>query len=139
MSRMFDEMPEELKMLLGLGGISPTDLTGEKEKTREEDFDFENPPLTCPDIPDSIVSAEAIKKMAEARKLMLEAKDLIMNKDNATAMSFKLSQSKNSFLPRFSTPSENTIVSKALQDMNASSSTSLTLPGIIIFFRLRQP
>ena len=70
MSRMFDEMPEELKMLLGIGSIS-TDLTGEKEKTREEDFDFENPPLTCPDIPDSIVSAEAIKKMAEARKLML--------------------------------------------------------------------
>ena len=31
--------------------------------------------------------------MAEARKLMLEAKDLIMNKDNATAMSFMLSQS----------------------------------------------
>ena len=93
MSRMFDEMPEELKMLLGIGSISPTDLTGEKEKTREEDFDFENPPLTCPDIPDSIVSAEAIKKMAEARKLMLEAKDLIMNKDNARAMSFKLSQS----------------------------------------------
>ena len=93
MSRLFDEMPEELKMLLGIGSISSTDLTGEKEKTREEDFDFENPPLTCPDIPDSIVSAEAIKKMAEARKLMLEAKDLIMNKDNATAMSFKLSQS----------------------------------------------
>ena len=93
MSRLFDEMPEELKMLLGIGGISLTDLTGEKEKTREEDFDFENPPLTCPDIPDSIVSAEAIKKMAEARKLMLEAKDLIMNKDNARAMSFKLSQS----------------------------------------------
>ena len=95
MSRLFDEMPEELKMLLGIGSIS-TDLTGEKEKTREEDFDFENPPLTCPDIPDSIVSAKAIKKMAEARKLMLEAKDLIMNKDNATAMSFKLSQSSPS-------------------------------------------
>ena len=40
MSRLFDEMPEELKMLLGIGGISPTDLTGEKEKTREEDFDY---------------------------------------------------------------------------------------------------
>ena len=55
MSRLFDEMPEELKMLLGIGSISSTDLTGEKEKTREEDFDFENPPLTCPEIPDSVV------------------------------------------------------------------------------------
>lgn len=94
MSRMFDEMPEELKMLLGLGGISPTDLTGEKEKTREEDFDFENPPLTCPEIPDSVISAEAIKKMAEARKLMLEAKDLLNQKGSSeVAFAIKLSSS----------------------------------------------
>lgn len=36
MSRMFDEMPEELKRMLG---ISPTDLTSEEEK-----FDYDNPP-----------------------------------------------------------------------------------------------
>ena len=94
MSRLFDEMPEELKMLLGIGGISPTDLTGEKEKTREEDFDFENPPLTCSEIPDSIVSAEAIKKLVEARKLMIEAKDLLNQKGSSeVAFAMKLSSS----------------------------------------------
>ena len=95
MSRLFDEMPEELKMLLGLGGISPTDLTGEKEKTREEDFDFENPPLTCPEIPDSVISEEVIKKLVEARKLMLEAKDLLLNHkgSNEIALAMKLSSS----------------------------------------------
>ena len=94
MSRLFDEMPEELKMLLGLGGISPTDLTGEKEKTREEDFDFENPPLTCPEIPDSVISEEVIKKLVEARKLMLEAKDLLNQKGSSeVAFAMKLSSS----------------------------------------------
>ena len=94
MSRLFDEMPEELKMLLGLGGISLTDLTGEKEKTRVEDFDFENPPLTCPDIPDSVISEEVIKKLVEARKLMLEAKDLLNQKgSNEIALAMKLSSS----------------------------------------------
>lgn len=96
MSRMFDEMPEELKMLLGLGGISPTDLTGEKEKTRVEDFDFENPPLTCPEIPDSVISEEVIKKLVEARKLMLEAKDLLLlnHRDSSEiALAMKLSSS----------------------------------------------
>lgn len=95
MSRLFDEMPEELKMLLGLGGISPpTDLTGEKEKTREEDFDFENPPLTCPEIPDSVISEEVIKKLVEARKLMLEAKDLLNQKGSSeVAFAIKLSSS----------------------------------------------
>ena len=94
MSRLFDEMPEELKMLLGIGSISPTDLTGEKEKTREEDFDFENPPLTCPDIPDSVISEEVIKKLVEARKLMLEAKDLLNQKGSSeVAFAMKLSSS----------------------------------------------
>jgi len=94
MSRLFDEMPEELKMLLGLGGISPTDLTGEKEKTREEDFDFENPPLTCPEIPDSVISEEVIKKLVEARKLMIEAKDLLNQKGSSeVAFAIKLSSS----------------------------------------------
>ena len=94
MSRLFDEMPEELKMLLGIGGISPTDLTGEKEKTREEDFDFENPPLTCPEIPDSVISEEVIKKLVEARKLMLEAKDLLNQKGSSeVAFAMKLSSS----------------------------------------------
>lgn len=94
MSRLFDEMPEELKMLLGIGSISPTDLTGEKEKTREEDFDFENPPLTCPEIPDSVISEEVIKKLVEARKLMLEAKDLLNQKGSSeVAFAIKLSSS----------------------------------------------
>ena len=94
MSRLFDEMPEELKMLLGIGGISPTDLTGEKEKTREEDFDFENPPLTCPEILDSVISEEVIKKLVEARKLMLEAKDLLNQKGSSeVAFAIKLSSS----------------------------------------------
>ena len=94
MSRLFDEMPEELKMLFGLGGISPTDLTGEKEKTRVEDFDFENPPLTCPEIPDSVISEEVIKKLVEARKLMLEAKDLLTQKGSSEiALAMKLSSS----------------------------------------------
>lgn len=96
MSRLFDEMPEELKMLLGIGSISPTDLTGEKEKTREEDFDFENPPLTCPEIPDSVISEEVIKKLVEARKLMLEAKDLLLLNHRGSseiALAMKLSSS----------------------------------------------
>lgn len=94
MSRLFDEMPEELKMLLGIGSISPTDLTGEKEKTRVEDFDFENPPLTCPEIPDSVISEEVIKKLVEARKLMLEAKDLLNQKGSSeVAFAIKLSSS----------------------------------------------
>lgn len=94
MSRLFDEMPEELKMLLGIGSISPTDLTGEKEKTREEDFDFENPPLTCPEILDSVISEEVIKKLVEARKLMLEAKDLLNQKGSSeVAFAIKLSSS----------------------------------------------
>ena len=94
MSRLFDEMPEELKMLLGIGSISPTDLTGEKEKTRVEDFDFENPPLTCPEIPDSVISEEVIKKLVEARKLMIEAKDLLNQKGSSeVAFAIKLSSS----------------------------------------------
>ena len=72
----------------------PTDLTGEKEKTREEDFDFENPPLTCPEIPDSVISEEVIKKLVEARKLMLEAKDLLNQKGSSeVAFAIKLSSS----------------------------------------------
>lgn len=82
-------------MLLGIGSISPpTDLTGEKEKTRVEDFDFENPPLTCPEIPDSVISEEVIKKLVEARKLMLEAKDLLNQKGSSeVAFAIKLSSS----------------------------------------------
>lgn len=72
----------------------PTDLTGEKEKTRVEDFDFENPPLTCPEIPDSVISEEVIKKLVEARKLMLEAKDLLNQKGSSeVAFAIKLSSS----------------------------------------------
>lgn len=71
----------------------PTDLTGEKEKTREEDFDFENPPLTCPEILDSAISEEVIKKLVEARKLMIEAKDLLYNGSSELSLAMKLSNS----------------------------------------------
>lgn len=80
MSRMFDEMPEELKRMLG---ISPTDLTSE-----EKDFDYDNPPLTCEEIPDSVIPAEALKKLVEARKAIIEAKNLLGNE--ADSFAFKL-------------------------------------------------
>lgn len=83
MSRMFDEMPEELKRMLG---ISPTDLTSEEEK-----FDYDNPPLTCEEIPDSVIPAEALKKLVEARKAIIEAKNLLGNK--ADSFAFRLANS----------------------------------------------
>lgn len=82
MSRMFDEMPEELKRMLG---ISPTDLTSE-----EKDFDYDNPPLTCEEIPDSVIPAEALKKLVEARKAIIEAKNLLGDKCSANSFAFKL-------------------------------------------------
>lgn len=85
MSRMFDEMPEELKRMLG---ISPTDLTSEEEK-----FDYDNPPLTCEEIPDSVIPAEALKKLVEARKLIIEAKNLLGSKVSADSFAFKLANS----------------------------------------------
>lgn len=85
MSRMFDEMPEELKRMLG---ISPTDLTSEEQK-----FDYDNPPLTCEEIPDSVIPAEALKKLVEARKLIIEAKGMIGNKSNAESFAFKMANS----------------------------------------------
>lgn len=85
MSRMFDEMPEELKRMLG---ISPTDLTSEEEK-----FDYDNPPLTCEEIPDSVIPAEALKKLVEARKAIIEAKNLLGDKCSANSFAFKLSNS----------------------------------------------
>lgn len=82
MSRMFDEMPEELKRMLG---ISPTDLTSEEEK-----FDYDNPPLTCEEIPDSVIPAEALKKLVEARKLIIEAKKTLGERSSAESFAFKL-------------------------------------------------
>lgn len=82
MSRMFDEMPEELKRMLG---ISPTDLTSEEEK-----FDYDNPPLTCEEIPDSVIPAEALKKLVEARKLIIEAKKTFGERSSAESFAFKL-------------------------------------------------
>lgn len=76
MSRMFDEMPEELKMLLAgalFGGISPTDFNRKKE----DDFDWENPPVETDKFP-TLVPAEAVKKLVEARKLLIEVKDMLM-------------------------------------------------------------
>ena len=84
MSRMFDEMPEELKRMLG---ISPTDLTSE-----EKDFDFDNPPLTCEEIPDSVIPAETFKKLVEARKLIIEAKKTLGERSSAD-FAFKLANS----------------------------------------------
>ena len=85
MSRMFDEMPEELKRMLG---ISPTDLTSEEEK-----FDYDNPPLTCEEIPDSVIPAEALKKLVEARKLIIEAKKMLGERSSAESFAFKLANS----------------------------------------------
>lgn len=85
MSRMFDEMPEELKRMLG---ISPTNLTSEEEK-----FDYDNPPLTCEEIPDSVIPAEALKKLVEARKAIIEAKNLIGNISNAESFALRLANS----------------------------------------------
>lgn len=82
MSRMFDEMPEELKRMLG---ISPTDLTSE-----EKDFDYDNPPLTCEEIPDSVIPAETFKKLVEARKLIIEAKKTLGERSSTESFAFKL-------------------------------------------------
>ena len=82
MSRMFDEMPEELKRMLG---ISPTDLTRE-----EKEFDYDNPPLTCEEIPDSVIPAEALKKLIEVRKLIIEAKDLCGKNMDEDSFAFKM-------------------------------------------------
>ena len=84
MSRMFDEMPEELKRMLG---ISPTDLTSE-----EKGFDYDNPPLTCEEIPDSVIPAETFKKLVEARKLIIEAKKTLGGRSSAD-FAFKLANS----------------------------------------------
>lgn len=85
MSRMFDEMPEELKRMLG---ISPTDLTSEEEK-----FDYDNPPLTCEEIPDSVIPAETFKKLVEARKLIIEAKKTLGERSSAESFAFRLNNS----------------------------------------------
>ena len=85
MSRMFDEMPEELKRMLG---ISPTDLTSE-----DKEFDYDNPPLTCEEIPDSVIPAEALKKLVEARKLIIEAKNMLGDRSSAESFAFKLASS----------------------------------------------
>lgn len=75
MSRMFDEMPEELKMLLagaifaGAGKSSPTDLT-------EEKFDWDNPPVEN-DLFPTLIPAEAIEKLVQVRKLLIEIKESI--------------------------------------------------------------
>lgn len=82
MSRMFDEMPEELKRMLG---NSLTDLTSEEEK-----FDYDNPPLTCEEIPDSVIPAETFKKLVEARKLIIEAKKTLGERSSAESLAFKL-------------------------------------------------
>lgn len=73
MRKLFDDMPEELKAMLGLDKeSSPTDLKG------GNDFDYDNPPLTCEDIPDSVISAEALRKLVEARNAVIEARKLMI-------------------------------------------------------------
>lgn len=69
-------------------GISPTDLTSEEEK-----FDYDNPPLTCEEIPDSVIPAEALKKLVEARKLIIEAKKTLGERSSAESFAFKLANS----------------------------------------------
>lgn len=82
MSRMFDEMPEELKMLLAgalLGGISPTDFNRKKE----DDFDWKNPPVSTNKFP-TLIPVVAIKKLLESRKLLIEVKDMLMSAPDLT-------------------------------------------------------
>lgn len=77
MRKLFDDMPEELKAMLGLDKeSSPTDL---KEGNS---FDYDNPPLTCEDIPDSAIPAEALKKIVEARNAVIEARKLMIGKND---------------------------------------------------------
>lgn len=77
MRKLFDDMPEELKAMLGIGEeSSPTDLKG------GNDFDYDNPPLTCEDIPDSVIPAEALKKLVEARNAVIEARKLMIGEDD---------------------------------------------------------
>lgn len=77
MRKLFDDMPEELKAMLGIGEeSSPTDLKG------GNDFDYDNPPLTCEDIPDSVIPAEALKKLVEARNAVIEARKLMIGKND---------------------------------------------------------
>lgn len=71
-----------------MSGISPTDLTSE-----EKEFDYDNPPLTCEEIPDSVIPAEALKKLVEARKLIIEAKNLVGNISNAESFALRLTNS----------------------------------------------
>lgn len=84
MRKLFDDMPEELKAMLGIGEeSSPTDLKG------GNDFDYDNPPMTCDDIPDSVIPAEALKKIVEARNAVIEARKLMIGK-NAERFSITL-------------------------------------------------
>ena len=77
MRKLFDDMPEELKAMLCIGEeSSPTDLKG------GNDFDYDNPPLTCEDIPDSVIPAEALKKIVEARNAVIEARKLMIGKND---------------------------------------------------------
>lgn len=77
MRKLFDDMPEELKAMLGIGEeSSPTDLKS------GNDFDYDNPPMTCEDIPDSVIPAEALEKIVEARNAVVEAKKLMIGEDD---------------------------------------------------------
>ena len=56
--------------------LPPTDLKS------GNDFDYDNPPMTCEDIPDSVIPAEALEKLVEARNAVIEAKKLMIGKDD---------------------------------------------------------
>lgn len=63
--------------------LPPTDLKG------GNDFDYDNPPLTCEDIPDSVIPAEAIQKLVQVRNAVIEARKLMIGK-NSEKFSFTL-------------------------------------------------
>lgn len=56
--------------------LPPTDLKG------GNDFDYDNPPLTCEDIPDSVIPAEALEKLVESRNAVIEARKLMIGKND---------------------------------------------------------
>lgn len=69
--------------------LPPTDLKG------GNDFDYDNPPMTCEDIPDSNIPAEAIQKLVQVRKMLIEVKDMLCTSDKnlADVRSLKLATS----------------------------------------------
>lgn len=53
-----------------------------EKEVNDLEFDYDNPPVSSDLVPDSCVPAEAILKLMEARKFLVEAIDYVQHKDN---------------------------------------------------------